>query len=226
MLRVRPTVITTDTERMASLLCVLGLLQAEGNAEETLFDAGGGRLAVHGAGDGLGHIGFEAGDLAEFARRTRESGTAAELVQSDGGTAGFIATVLVTTPGIAFAVHQGERAARAGVDPDLTVVCVWHTPDSVSAAKVLGDIGARPRPAAPDGRLEFEAKNGGLVSVRTGEHQSVEVGFEYTGDLPGLRDRVLRAGFPAVLGGAGRFLSVSLPSGQPLTVTGPSDGPS
>ncbi|MHA7154628.1 hypothetical protein [Arthrobacter sp. TMN-50] len=95
MLRARPTLLTTDTEQMASLFRALGLLRAEGNADQSLFDAGGGRIALREAAEGLGVIGFEAGDLTVFARRTRESGTAAEMVEPDGVT-----VVLVTTPRI------------------------------------------------------------------------------------------------------------------------------
>lgn len=219
MLRVRPTLTTTDTERMSALLIALGLRQAEKTDDQTLFDAGGGRIALCEDTAGLDVIGFEAGNLTEFTRRTRQSGTAARLTESDRVAAVFVTAVLVTAPGITFTVHQGERAARPGVDPDLTVVCIWHTVDPVAAAKVLVDIGARPQPAAPDGELRFAAKNGGLVSLRAGEREGVDVDFEYTGDLPSLRDRVLNAGFPAVV--AGRLLRVSLPSGKSLMITGP-----
>ncbi|MBG6178908.1 VOC family protein [Arthrobacter sp. CAN_A1] len=221
MLRVRPTMITTDNERMAALFRTLGLLPAEGTAGETLYDAGGGRIALRRAGDGRNRIGFEAGDLAEFARRTRESGTTAELAEPDGGTAVHAKIVQVTAPGVAFTVHQGERAARSGADPNLTVVGVWHTPEPRAAAKVLGDIGARPQPAGQDGWVDFVAKNGGLVSVRAGDHQRVDVGFEYTGELPSLRDRVLGAGFPAVLASAGALLQVPLPSGEQMIISRP-----
>ncbi|WP_051427261.1 hypothetical protein [Arthrobacter sp. H20] len=219
MLRVRLTLFTADPAQAAALLQALGLISGEATADQRLFDASGGRIAVHKAGagtHGLVILGFEAGVLDEFARRTRESGTAAEVVSGPDGEP----TARVTMPGLTFTVDRGERELSTGVHPHLTVVCVWHTPATTSAARALRDIGARPRTGETSGPLDFAAKNGGLVSVRPAEQQRFELGFEYAGALSELLSRVQNAGFPAELVdiGADRFLRVPLPTGRYLII--------
>ena len=87
---------------------------------------------------------------------------------------------------------------------------------------MLRDIGARPRNQGGD--QFFQAKNGGLVALQNGERQRFELGFEYTGDLVALRDRVGDSGYSAQLSDTGDTLSVELTGGRSLVVIGRRNG--
>ena len=215
MLRVRPTLISTDTQLPGILLPALGMVQRTGTA---LFDAGGGRIALQpGPHEGT-LLGFEAGILEEFARRTRESGTAAEVISSAAGAI----SVSVVADEQAFTVDQGERLLHPDADPALTVVCLWSTPTPLRAARMLSNIGARPLNTAADATefTEFTAKNGGRVAVRPAAQQSFQLGFDYAGDVAGLRLRVLHAGFPAAISETGgtRILTVPASAHRSFTI--------
>jgi hypothetical protein len=138
------------------------------------------------------------GDLAEFARRTNaagvEDGTSpAALVRADHGDACRI----TGEDGFGFFADKAARAAQcADADPALAVVEVWFTPDAAAAAQTLRNMGARLRPAPDaDETADFTAKNGGVLMVRpAGGAARSGLGFEYTGDLSALRDRLAAAG--------------------------------
>jgi hypothetical protein len=159
-------------------------------------EAGSGELGS--ARVGRTDFGVEVGDLSEFARRTNaagvEDGTSpAELVRAEHGE-----TCRITgEDGFGFfADKAGHGAQCADADPGLAVVAVWFTPDAASAAQTLRNMGARLRPSPDDDETaDFTAKNGGVLMVRpvTGAARC-GLGFEYTGDLSALRDRLAAAG--------------------------------
>ena len=205
MLRVRPIHYTSRPEQWAQLLSALGMVKTVDDGDWQEFDAGSGRLALHrvpaGAGsplDGKTHFGVEVGDLAEFARRTNaagaEDGTSpAELVRADHGD-----TCRITgEDGFVFLADKAAHGAQcADADPALAVVEVWFSPDAAAAARTLRNIGARLRPAPDaDETADFTAKNGGVLMVRPAAGAARSgLGFEYTGDLSALRDRLAAAG--------------------------------
>src|SRR3982751_1248593 len=87
MLRSRPTHYTSRPELWVALLQALGLVRTVDDAGWWEFDAGSGRLAVgaveHGHPvDRSASFGVEVGNLAEFARRTEEAGTQAEVQET------------------------------------------------------------------------------------------------------------------------------------------------
>ena len=219
MLRVRPIHYTSRMDQWERLLSALGMVRTVDNGDWQVFDAGSGRLALHrvaagtggsaadaGAGgdvpgtppDGRTDFGVEVGDLAEFARRTNavsvDDGNApAELVQARHGE-----TCRITgEDGFGFFADTAAPGAQpADADPALAVVEVWFTPDAAAAAQTLRNMGARLRPSPDDDETaDFTAKNGGVLMVRpaTGAPRS-SLGFEYTGDLPALADRLAAAG--------------------------------
>ena len=163
--------------------------------------AGGDAGADAGAGtvlDGRTDFGVEVGDLAEFARRTNlagvEEGTSpAELVQAAHGD-----TCRMTgEDGFGFFADKAAHGAQcADADPALAVVEVWFTPDAAAAAQTLRNMGARLRPTPDDDETaDFTAKNGGVLMVRPADGAPRSgLGFEYTGDLSALRDRLAAAG--------------------------------
>jgi hypothetical protein len=240
MLRVRPIHYTSRMDQWEGLLSALGMVRTVNDGDWQEFDAGSGRLALHrvaagaagaDAGDGAGagmvldgktDFGVEVGDLAEFARRTNLAGaedgtTPAELVSARHGD-----TCRITgEDGFGFFADKAAHGAQcADADPALAVVEVWFTPDAASAAQTLRNMGARLRPAPDDDETaDFTAKNGGVLMVRPASGAArTGLGFEYTGDLAGLRDRLAAAGHRVSLTeeAFGRTLHVANPDAADL----------
>jgi hypothetical protein len=208
MLRVRPLHFTSRLEAWERLLTALDMVRTENEPGWQVFDAGSGRLALHGvpggaAEDGTTAFAVEAGDLAEFARRTNLSAeedatTPAEIITADHGEACRISA----PDGFTFLADKATHTARcADADPALAVVGVWFTEDPASAARTLRHIGARPRPVPDaDETADFTAKNGGVLLVRPAAGPPRPgIGFEYDGGLEPLRARLATAGFEATV---------------------------
>ncbi|SFT77367.1 hypothetical protein [Arthrobacter sp. ov118] len=240
MLRVRPIHYTSRMDQWERLLSALGMVRTVDNGDWQEFDAGSGRLALHrvaaggsagsagsvGAGgdvpDGRTDFGVEVGDLAEFARRTNaasaEDGNApAELVQARHGESCRI----TGEDGFGFFADKAAHGAQgADADPALAVVEVWFTPDAAAAAQTLRNIGARLRPSPDDDETaDFTAKNGGVLMVRPASGSARSgLGFEYTGDLSALRDRLAAAGHQVSMTeeAFGRSLHVANPDAADL----------
>ncbi len=234
MLRVRPIHYTSRMDQWGQLLTALGMVRTVDDGDWQEFDAGSGRLALHrvpaSAGDGVqGNVqdgrtdfGVEVGDLAEFARRTNLAGvedgtTPAELVSARHGD-----TCRITgEDGFGFFADKAAHGAQcADADPALAVVEVWFTPDAAAAAQTLRNMGARLRPAPDaDETADFTAKNGGVLMVRPASGAARSgLGFEYTGDLAALRDRLAAAGHQVSLTeeAFGRTLHVANPDAVDL----------
>lgn len=227
MLRVRPIHYTSRMDQWGQLLSALGMVRTVDDGDWQEFDAGSGRLALHrvkaaDAGDGKTDFGVEVGDLAEFARRTNLAGvedgtTPAELVSARHGD-----TCRITgEDGFGFFADKAAHGAQcADADPALAVVEVWFTPDAVAAAQTLRNMGARLRPAPDDDETaDFTAKNGGVLMVRPASGAARSgLGFEYTGDLAALRDRLAAAGHLVSLTeeAFGRTLHVANPDAADL----------
>lgn len=237
MLRVRPIHYTSRMDQWGQLLSALGMVRTVDDGDWQEFDAGSGRLALHrvaadaasgGAAeqgnvqDGRTDFGVEVGDLAEFARRTNLAGvedgtTPAELVSARHGD-----TCRITgEDGFGFFADKATHGAQcADADPALAVVEVWFTPDAAAAAQTLRNMGARLRPAPDDDETaDFTAKNGGVLMVRPASGAARSgLGFEYTGDLAALRDRLAAAGHQVSLTeeAFGRTLHVANPDAADL----------
>jgi hypothetical protein len=224
MLRVRPIHFTSRLDQWERLLTDLGMIRTVDDGSWKEYDAGSGRLALHAAeagspGDGTTAFGVEVGDLAEFTRRTNEAGaesgtSPAELTRVDHGD-----TCRITgEDGFSFfADKAGHGAQCADADPELSVVEVWFTPDTAAAAQTLRNMGARPRPVPDDDETaDFTAKNGGVLAVRPGSGAARSgLGFEYTGDISALQDRLAAAGHQVSMTeeAFGRTLHLANPDG-------------
>jgi hypothetical protein len=222
MLRVRPIHFTSRLDQWDRLLTDLGMVRTVDDGSWKEYDAGAGRLALHAAepgseGDGTTAFGVEVGDLAEFARRTNEAGaddgtSPAELTKADHGD-----TCRITGgDGFSFFADKAAHSAQStAADPALVVVEVWFSPDAAAAAQTLRSIGARLRPVPDDDETaDFTAKNGGVLMVRPGNGNArAGLGFEYTGDLSALQDRLAAAGHQASMTeeAFGRTLHVANP---------------
>lgn len=204
MLRARPIHFTSRLEPWAELLEALGLVVTSTDQDWMEFDAGSGRLALHRTAhgspeDGATVFAVEVGVLDEFARRTREDGTIAEVTEAAHGE-----TVQITArDGFTFLADPGQRASDGTwatsdrADPALSVVATWVSPDVVNAAHELRNIGARPR-SSDDESATFTTKNGGILRVVHGaEAESGDLAFEYDDGLEPLLDRLHEAGIDA-----------------------------
>ncbi|MDV8147293.1 VOC family protein [Arthrobacter sp. B10-11] len=222
MLRVRPVHFTSRLDQWEQLLTELGMVKTVDDGPWKEYDAGSGRLALHTAGagsaeDGTTSFGVEVGDLAEFARRTNEASvedgnTPAELVDADHGAACRI----TGEDGFSFFADKAAHGAQcADADPGLAVVEVWFTPDAEAAAQTLRNMGARLRPVPDDDETaDFTAKNGGVLMARPASGAPrTGLGFEYTGELSALRDRLAAAGITVTMTeeAFGRTLHVASP---------------
>lgn len=241
MLRVRPIHFTSNLEQWQRLLTVVGMVKTVDDGDLQEFDAGSGRLALRrthpgSAQDGTTVFGVEVGDLDEFARRTNEAAAEAEraeravesqVADATGPAAAEAMAALLDADhgrtcrirardGFSFFADAAAHGANcADADPALTVVAVWFTEDTAGAASTLRSIGARPRPVPDnDETADFTAKNGGVLMVRPGTAPArAGLGFEYTGGLDALRDRIESAGWDvaATDEAFGRTLQVTSP---------------
>ncbi|MGR0161670.1 hypothetical protein [Paenarthrobacter nitroguajacolicus] len=204
MLRARPIHYTSHLEQWAALLQGLGLVKTVDDGDWQEFDAGSGRLVMgrveHGHPlDGSTIFGVEAGNLEEFARRTEEAGTQAELHEAPSGT-----TVGISTDdGFEFFAFPARRAAdgtwatSSEADPALRVVATWVSPLVGLAANDLRNIGARQR-TENDESATFTTKNGGILQVIHGaDATNGDLAFEYDGDLEPLLERLRAADIEA-----------------------------
>jgi hypothetical protein len=204
MLRARPTHYTSRPEQWSALLHALGLVMTADDGDWQEFDASSGRLAlgsvVHGHPlDGSTVFSVEVGNLEEFARRTEEAGTQAEIHESPSG-----ATVQISTDdGFEFFAFPAERAAdgtwatSGEAHPALTVVATWISPLVGVASNALSNIGARPR-TKDDESATFTTKNGGILRVIHGADAiNGDLAFEYDGDLEPLLARLKTADIEA-----------------------------
>ncbi|MGM0931324.1 MAG: VOC family protein [Actinomycetota bacterium] len=229
MLRVRPVVFTSRIEPWRELLTAAGLVCAADDGGAWLeFDAASGRLGLHrvDAGDpadGGVQLGFEVRDLDECARRTAAYGTRAAIEDADYGR-----TARITAPsGFSFLADPaspsfGNHPGPEQPDPALAVMPVWATPDVPGAVAALRGIGAHPRFGGAGVWADFAAKNGGLVAVRHGAVEQLELSFEYDDDLTALRDRLTAAGITGSVADedAGQTLLVEHPDGVGRTMPG------
>jgi hypothetical protein len=204
MLRSRPIHYTSHPEEWSAVLQALGLVTTVDEGDWREFDAGSGRLALghveHGHPlDGVTVFAVEAGNLEEFARRTEEAGTQAELHQTHDGT-----TVRISTDdGFEFFAFPARRAAdgtwasSAEADPAVTVVATWISPLVGLAANDLRNIGARPR-NEDDESATFTTKNGGILRVIHGaDSANGDLAFEYDDGLERLLERLRSANIEA-----------------------------
>lgn len=230
MLRVRPVVFTSRIEPWRKLLTAAGLVCAADHDGAWLeFDAASGRVGLHrveagNPADGRVELGFEVRDLDEFARRTAADGTQVAIEDADHGRA-----ARVTAPsGFSFLAEPaspsfGNHPGPDQPDPALAVMPAWVTPDVPGAVATLRGIGAHPRFGEPGEWADFAAKNGGLVGVRHGATDHLELSFEYDDDLAALRDRLTAAGIacsPAEEA-VGENLLVEHPDGADLSASRP-----
>ncbi|MEO3940248.1 hypothetical protein V3C41_04115 [Paenarthrobacter nicotinovorans] len=204
MLRSRPTHYTSRPELWVALLQALGLVKTVDDAGWWEFDAGSGRLAVgaveHGHPlDGSTIFGVEVGNLEEFARRTEEAGTQAEVQETPDGP-----TVQISAEdGFGFFAFPASRAVdgtwatSADANSALTVVATWVSPLVGLAANDLRNIGARPR-SEDDESATFTTKNGGILRIIHGAASTHgDLAFEYDGGLEPLLRRLSEANIEA-----------------------------
>lgn len=224
MLRVRPILFTSKAAEFTAMFAALGLELSTDEDGWQVFDAGSGRIALHSAEAGIRganrlELGFEVGDLEEFARRTQADGTPAEVVNDpDHGR-----SVRITAPGgLSLFAERYEREQHApDADPALSVLAIWYSASTGPPERMLADIGARRRISSDAGVWsDFTAKNGGLIAVHSADRQAFELAFEYDGDVEVLERRLRKAGQACTLidESYGRSLRLPNPHGGEIWI--------
>lgn len=214
MLRARPIHYTSRPEQWATFLEALGLVKTVDDENWKEFDAGSGRLAVghleHGHPvDGYTLFSVEVGNLEEFARRTEDEGTQAEIHEAPYGTVVRISA----DDGFEFFAFPAQRSSEGNwatsteADPALAVVTTWVTPLVDFSADVLRNIGARPR-TSDDESATFTTKNGGILRLVHGmDATNGDLSFEYDGELEPLLDRLTAAKIEARISEGALFVA-------------------
>ena len=214
MLRVRPIVFTPNFGAYSELFAALGLELVEDAAGWRVFAADSGRVAVCAADKPSVSFSFEVGSVEEFARRTVEAGTDAVVVDTADGRA-----AKVTTPGgRSFLAYEAPLRQAPPPREGLAVLPIWYTTDASAASRVFRDIGAKERlSSAARSRIDFTAKNGGLITVQEADRDGAEMAFECAGDVATLQERVSLSS-ALVEESYGRSLRLPSPDGGEIRV--------
>lgn len=190
-LTVRPVRRTPHTDAWVRVVEALGGVVTGRDGDRVDLALGHGRVAVVQAGEPGAELGFEASDLLAVAAECERNGLA---TVSAGGR------LEVTGPD-GLRVHVDEHppvAAPPGADPALSTLPLWYTPDVVGAAGVLSRLWLTPRIASHQGDwVDFVAPGGGLVAAHGTDRPSVQVSFEYDGDVRPLAARLTGRGLTA-----------------------------
>ncbi|PZF82062.1 hypothetical protein [Jiangella anatolica] len=155
---------------------------------------GRGRVAIVRADAPGAELGFEAPDLLAVAAECERNGLA---TVSAGGR-----LEVIGPDGLRLHVDEHPSAeAPAGADPALSPLPLWYTPDVAGAAGVLDRLGLTVRIASRRGDwVDFVAPGGGLVAAHGADRPSVQLSFEYDGDVRALAARLTARGLtPSVI---------------------------
>ena len=205
MLRVRPIHFTSRMDQWERLLSALGMVRTVDDARlagvrRRLRPPRPAPCAERGLRRGRHHVhfGVEVGDLEEFARRTKRPARTTATPRRE----------LVSAGPRRYLPHHGRgrvrllrgqgrprravRGRRSGPRRRRGLVHAGRGRRRANAAEHR-----RPARPAPDDdeTADFTAKNGGVLMVRPASGTArTGLGFEYTGDLAALRDRLAAAG--------------------------------
>ncbi|SDT71674.1 hypothetical protein [Jiangella sp. DSM 45060] len=204
-LTVRPVRRTPHAEAWVRVVEALGGVVTGRDGDRVDLALGHGRVAVVRADESAAELGFEAPDLFAVAAECERNGLA---TVSAGGR------LEVTGPD-GLRVHVDERpevAPPPGADPALSTLPLWYSPDVAGAAGVLSRLGLAVRIASQTGDwVDFVAPGGGLVAAHGADRPSVQVSFEYDGDVRALAARLSACGLTASVVDENYGLTVRVP---------------
>lgn len=204
-LTVRPVRRTPHAEAWVRIVEALGGVVTGRDGDRVDLALGHGRVAVVRADESAAELGFEAPDLFAVAAECERNGLATVTA---GGR------LEVTGPD-GLRVHVDERpevVPPPGADPALSTLPLWYSPDVAGAAGVLSRLGLSVRIASQTGDwVDFVAPGGGLVAAHGADRPSVQVSFEYDGDVRALAGRLSARGLTASVVDENYGLTVRVP---------------
>ncbi|SEF12334.1 glyoxalase/bleomycin resistance/dioxygenase family protein [Jiangella alba] len=204
-LTVRPVRRTPHADAWVRVVEALGGVVTSRDGDRVDLALGHGRVAVIRADESAAELGFEAPDLFAVAAECERNGLA---TVSAGGR------LEVTGPD-GLRVHVDERPDAApprGADAALSTLPLWYSPDVAGAAGVLSRLGLSVRIASHTGDwVDFVAPGGGLVAAHGADRPSVQISFEYDGDVRALAERLSARGLTASVVDENYGLTVRVP---------------
>ncbi|RIQ36745.1 hypothetical protein [Jiangella rhizosphaerae] len=204
-LTVRPIRRTPHADAWVRVVEALGGVVVGRDGDRVDLALGQGRVAVVHAGESGAELGFEAPDLLAVAAECERNGLATVTA---GGR------LEITGPD-GLRVHVDEHppvATPPGVDPALSTLPLWYSPDVAGAAGVLDRLGLAVRIASHTGDwVDFVAPGGGFVAAHGAGRPSVQLSFEYDGDVRALAARLTTRGLTASVVDENYGLTVRVP---------------
>ncbi|WP_116949352.1 hypothetical protein [Jiangella endophytica] len=204
-LTVRPVRRTAHADAWVRVVEALGGVAAGRDGDRVDLALGHGRVTVVRADESGTELGFEAPDLLAVAAECERNGLA---TMSAGGR-------LELTGPDGLRVHVDERPDAVpppGADPALSTLPLWYSPDVAGAAAVLDRLGLTVRIASHIGDwVDFIAPGGGLVAAHRADVPSVQLSFEYDGDVRALAARLAGRGLTASVVDENYGLTVRVP---------------
>ncbi|TDD70537.1 hypothetical protein E1262_09905 [Jiangella aurantiaca] len=204
-LTVHPVRHTPHADEWVRVVEALGGVVTGRDGDRVDLTLGHGRVAVVRASEPGAELGFEAPDLLAVTAECERNGLA--TVSADG-------RLEVTGPD-GLRVHVDEHPPAApppGADPALSTLPLWYSPDVAGAAGVLDRLGLAVRIASHSGDwVDFVAPGGGFVAAHAADRPSVQLSFEYDGDVRPLAARLTAHGLAASVVDENYGLTVRLP---------------
>ncbi|MGN8050717.1 hypothetical protein ACTJKO_13620 [Curtobacterium sp. 22159] len=214
---------TTDPSAWHALARALGLERLPGGDGSWSESVGDGVLAVHrvdSSADERTEItlladGVEALDLLE--RTLVGAGATVRRTVLDD-----IGPLLVVDGPLPMTVTTSSSTNVGSASP-LMIMRIRYAADVAAAAAIAEAVGLQRRLASDSGVwTDFTATGGGALALHRADDDSVELSFEYSGDLDALAARLTDAGYePHIVDEAyNRTLRVARPDGPDLWVNG------
>lgn len=205
MFSVNPIAFTANVSEWERILLALGMVRVEDSPGWKVYKSAFGMISLHDSpvSEVREEAWFETADpqasAEQFAHpnfsvvvRNQGDGNPAEwAVYSDSAAESEVVTGYVE-------LQQRELPAQQP-DGQLLVQALLYTPDVSDIAGRFERIGLQPQVKSDRGAWFGFSSEDGLVGVHIGERIAARIGFEYTGDIEALQQRLAAAGVKAKL---------------------------
>ena len=220
MFSVNPIAFTANVAEWERILLALGMVRVEDSPGWKVYRSAFGMISLHDSpvSEVREEAWFETADpqasAEQFAHpnfsvvvRNQGDGNPAEwAVYSDSAAESEVVTGYVELQQRELPAQQPEAQQPDGQQPDgqqpdgqLLVQALLYTPDVSDIAGRFERIGLQPQVKSDRGAWFGFSSEDGLVGVHIGERIAARIGFEYTGDIEALQQRLAAAGVEAKL---------------------------
>lgn len=210
MFSVNPIAFTANVAEWERILLALGMAQVEDSPGWKVYKSAFGMISLHDSpvSEVREETWFETADpqasAEQFAHpnfsvvvRNQSDGNPAEwAVYSDSAAESEVVTGYVELQKRELPAPQPDGQQPEG---QLLVQALIYTPDVSDIAGRFERIGLKPQVKSDRGAWFGFSTEDGLVGVHVGERIAARIGFEYTGDLEALQQRLAAAGVEAKL---------------------------